>query len=174
MYQDVVEQIQSLANEVANEMHTAIPATVLSFDKQSGRATVRPKGKIKAPNDQYLDYPQLNDVPIVFPFCSALGAGMAFPIESGDSCLVIFSEQALDVWLGKGDTTSELKYSLTNAIAIPGLMKFAPDMLSEAINNKAVVLACGESRVQIASGGITLKGNVVIDGNLDISGTINK
>lgn len=173
MLQDVVSQIESLVQEETNSMHTAIPGTILSFDKQTGRATVQPKGRIKMSETEYLDYPRINDVPVVFPFCSSLSAGIAFPVNSGDSCILIFSEQALDFWLGKGDTSSELKYSLTNAVAIPGLVKFSPDMLVEANDEQCLIAACGENKIKVKKEKTEFSGNVVIAGNLEVKGTIN-
>lgn len=169
----VVSQIENLVQEETNSMHTAIPGTILSFDKQTGRATVQPKGKIKMSETEYLDYPQLNDIPVVFPFCSSLSAGIAFPVNAGDTCLLIFCEQALDSWLGKGDTTSELKYSLTNAVAIPGLMKFSPDAAFEASDKQCLVVACGNNKIKVGKDKTEFSGNVVIDGNLDVKGKIN-
>ncbi len=169
----VVSQIENLVQEETNSMHTAIPGTILSFDKQTGRATVQPKGKIKMSETEYLDYPQLNDIPVVFPFCSSLSAGIAFPVNAGDTCLLIFCEQALDSWLGKGDTTSELKYSLTNAVAIPGLMKFSPDAAFEASDKQCLVVACGSNKIKVGKDKTEFSGNVVIDGNLDVKGKIN-
>jgi len=144
----------------------------MSFDKKTGRVTVQQKGKLKVDNDTYMNYPQLNDVPVVFPYCSALSAGVAFPLQVGDSCLVIFCEQALDTWLGSGDTTSELKYSLTNAIAIPGLMKFPTDAIAEAVEEKSFVVYCGKTKIKVGSEKVKISGNVEVDGSLTVSGSI--
>lgn len=171
-YQDVVANLESLISSQQSEMHTAIPATVLSFDKKTGRATVQPKGKLKVDDETYMNYPQLNDVPVVFPYCSALTAGVAFPLQIGDSCLLIFCEQALDTWLGSGDTSSELQYSLTNAIAIPGLMKFSVSALSEAVDDKSIILYNGKTKIKVGKEKVTISGNVEIDGNLTVSGSV--
>lgn len=173
MITDVVSKIENLVQEETNGMHTAIPGIILDFDKQTGRATIQPKGKIKMSETEYLDYPQLNDIPVVFPFCSSLSAGIAFPVKAGDTCLLIFCEQALDSWLGRGDTTSELKYSLTNAVAIPGLMKFSPDAVLEASDGQCLIVACGTNKVKVGKDRTEFSGDVVIGGNLNVKGKIN-
>lgn len=173
MYQNVVEQVQSLIKQEQNEMHTAIPGNIMSFDVETGRATVQPKGKLRVDDETYVDYPQLNDIPIVFPSCPTMSAGIAFPIMEGDSCLIIFCEQALDFWLESGDTTSELRYSLTNAVAIPGLLKASGNVVKEACSENSLVLHCGQSKISISADKIKIVGNVEVSGDLSVSGTID-
>ena len=83
MYQEVLEEIQALVKEEQGGMHTALPGIIMSYDPNTGTATIIPKCKLRVSDDRILDYPQLNDVHIVFPFCSALAAGVAYPVRTG-------------------------------------------------------------------------------------------
>src|SRR5690606_33082216 len=61
------------------------------------------------------------------------GFRVTFPVDAGDEVLLIFSESALDAWLtygGEVDPVDDRRFSLSDAIAIPGLRNFSNPLSS--------------------------------------------
>jgi len=168
-----VEEINKTVRQEIDGIHTAIPAEIISFNAITCRATVLPKAKIRLKDGREIEYPILNDVPICFPFQQSENVAIAFPIKAGDSCLVVFCEQALDTWLEEGDTASEIRFSLTNAIIIPGLVKTPLSAIREATESDSIIIKNGDAKISLKDGKTEIKGSVSIDGDLTVLGTIN-
>lgn len=165
MMQELVNQVKKTAKKATEEMHTAVPATIKSYDPSTGLASVQPVAKFKKPNGETMDYPSISGVPVVFP--QSANVTIAFPIKAGDGCLLVFGEKSLDYWLYGKETDTELSFDLSNAVAIPSLKN---------TGNPAMQKACSEDAVVLQSGGTTLtvkSGVVVIDGDLQVTGKID-
>lgn len=174
MYNDVVTQIKALVKEQINNIHTALPGEILSVNTSNGLAKVKPKAQMRFSNGQKLDYPIITDVPIVFPFSANGDAAIAFPVQAGDQCLILFSEQAIEDWLGTGTINSELKHSLSGAICLPGLMRKVSSDFAEAVDNDAIIIRNKNSKISLLNASIAISGDVTIEGNLTINGTITE
>ncbi len=174
MYEKFVVQMKDMVRNEINKVHTALPGEIIEVDPESGFCTVQPKGQlhISGRTERVLDFPPIAEVPMLFPYSKTAGAEFAFPVKAGDDCLIVFSEQALEYWLGTGLQNSALKHSLSNAICIPGLMKELPDGMREAIETDSVIVRKGESKVSISGDGICLAGDVTINGNLSVNGVV--
>ena len=179
MYQEFVQEMHDTIRGMIEEIHTAIPGEIVAFDADKGLATVRPIMKYRKPDGESIDYPNISGVPVVIPQASGQAVTIAFPIKSGDGCLLIVSEQSLDLWQYGQETATDLKYDLTNAICIPGLFSKPSDALKLACSENAAVIDTGGTRlavkngsVQIDAATITLNGNVSVNGNFTTSGGI--
>lgn len=169
---DFVTELKNLIKEKINNIHTAVPGEIVSIDNSTGRASVLPKAQMRFSNGKVLDFPVIPGVPLVMPQSSIAGASVVFPVFPGDSCLIIFSEQSLDYWLENGMTNSHLRYSLSGAIAIPGLMKSITDDVKEANSSKAIIIRNKNTKIAVSQADIAIRGDVRIDGNLLINGEI--
>lgn len=147
MLQEFVQQITDTIKNQLKGVHTAFPGTISDFDPGACTATVSPSLKYKKPNGEMINYPQLSGVPVVFPCCK--DATVAYPIKSGDGCLVIVSEQSNDLWRYGQETYSDLRFDLTNAICIPGLFNSGNETIEEACSENAVVVKVKESKLRI-------------------------
>lgn len=165
-----VQAIKDTVRDALADVHTALPATIKTFDAGTGLASVAPAGKFKTVDGKALDYPVITGVPVVFQYSPTAGAGILFPVKAGDNCLLVIAEQALDSWLYGGESASDLKHDLTNAVAIPGLYQKPQAKIANACSDDAVVVYAGETSVVISKGGVAIKGNVTITGNLTTSG----
>lgn len=188
MMQEFAQQIEETARAVADEIHTALPGTVVTFDPGSGTATVKPDGKYMTADGKRLDYPQITDVPVVFPFCQTTGTGIAFPVLKGDSCLIVISEVELDEWRTGAESEGSLRFDLTNAVCVPGLLEGGGSLISKACKNNAViagagdteimvsdsgaVITSGSAKITISDTGIAISGDLKVDGNISSTGTI--
>lgn len=66
--------------------------------------------------------PLITNVPVIFP--GAGGMRITFPIQAGDTVLLVFADRSLDVWQSRGGETAPddtRRHALTDAMAIPGL-----------------------------------------------------
>ena len=108
------------------------------------------------------------------PQSTKAGASICFPIKAGDQCLLIFSEQTLDSWLGIGNDTSHVKHGLSGAIAVPGLARAVSDDMKEAIESDSIIIRCNNSKITLSNDGIAIRGNVTVDGNLLINGEFSR
>jgi hypothetical protein len=156
MLAELVQQINNLVEDRIGGIHTALPGTVESFDPATGLAVILPAGKIKTNAGKMIAYPKLSAVPVVFP--QAGGATVTFPIKPGDGCLLIIAEQALDYWRTGAESSTELKFDLTNAIAIPGLLTKVNSVVSEATAKDALIIDKEGVRISITADGIDVVG----------------
>lgn len=170
MLPDVVKQIKLLVADALADVHTAMPGTIKNVDPSTGRATVLPAGQYKTTDGRAFDYPAISGVPLVFPSGAAQGVSVTYPVKEGDGCLLVIAEQSLDAWLYGGESNTDLKHDLTNAIAIPGLFTAAAPGFKQACDEGALVVVAGGTSLVVSGQGVTIKGNVTITGDLTTSG----
>ena len=141
-----IEQIvnQLIENRLTN-VHTAIPGEILSYDKATRKASVKPLINREFKDNTILEYPVITNCPVVFPG-TAQGV-LHFDLTNGDGCLIVFSERSLDKWLSSGgvvNPNNRRLHDLSDGVIIPGLYSF---------NN----VAAGESGVVLKNDQIKLK-----------------
>lgn len=173
MLQEFVKAVEDLVTSMLNEIHTALPAEIVTFDPSDCTATVLPKAKMVLTNGKVYDYPPISDVPVLFQQMAGGDVGVVFPVQRGDGCLLIVSEQSLDSWREEGEVYSELKYALSNAVALPGLFNKAPKDMAEAIQNKCVVVRNKDTKVEIGRSGVRIQGDVEISGTVRAAQFVN-
>jgi len=106
-------------------VHTCMPGEIDTYDPKTRKATVKPLLKKVYIDGDVLDLEILTNVPIIFS--STKTAGVTFPINRGDSVLILFAERALERWYSTGEASEPgdtRRYHLSDAIAIPGLFSF--------------------------------------------------
>jgi hypothetical protein len=149
---EVKDIIKGWIDKRVNNVHTAMPGTVVSYNPSTNRASVQPNGSFKAGDGRNIRYPIIHNVPIQFPMGQGGTAGITFPIAAGDGCLLVFSETQNDDFLGgdKGDSPDVRKHSLNDAIAIPGV--YAGAAPSNVAHAGDVCLFQGGSMVRLNGG----------------------
>lgn len=172
MLQEFARQVEQTARDVVDEIHTALPAKVISFDPMKGTAEVKPCGSYGMSDGTCVEYPIITEVPVVFPFSQTAGVGIGFPVRSGDSCLVVMSEVELDEWRSGAAAGGALRFDLSSAIAIPGLLSSGAGLAARACSLNAVVVSAGEAEVAVSGSGVSISGNVTINGSLNVNGNI--
>lgn len=164
MMQEFVQSVKDTARKATEDMHTAVPATITSYDPSSGMAVVQPKAKFKKPNGETMDYPSVSGVPVVFP--QSQNVTIAFPVKAGDGCLLVFSETAIDYWLYGKETATDLKFDLSSAIAIPNIAASGNDAMVEACAEDAVVVKASGTKLKVKSDGVYITGNLKVEGSI--------
>lgn len=119
----IASALSSFFATALGSLHTALPASVASYDAGTHRASVKPSVRMMTEDGVLVELPELADVPVVFPSASAFD--LEFPLAAGDPVLLVFSEADIAAWKeasrGPVDPGSAVKFSLDGAVAIPGL-----------------------------------------------------
>lgn len=174
MLQEFTAEIEKTAKAVVNDIHTALPGEIVSFDGST--ATVKPVGKYVTSDGTALDYPMITEAPVCFPFCQNAGIGFAFPVRKGDSCIIIISEVELDAWRSGADSEGSLRFDLTSAMVIPGLFAGRCDAAAKAFAQNAAIVTAGDSEVVISGSGCTINSGgstlTVNDSGVTVKGTL--
>lgn len=183
MLQEFSQEVEDTARSIMNEIHTALPGEIISFDAKSGMAVVQPVGDYVTSDGTQLAYPSIIEVPVMFPYCQSVGVGMVFPVGKGDSCLIVISEVELDKWRSGAESEASLRFDLTSAIALPGLLRDSNDLIAKAVQKNAVVLGTSETEVVISDDVVTVAvrgstltvsdSGIVIKGDLNVTGNIS-
>lgn len=121
--EDVFEQFR---DGLQNELHTALPAKVLSYDASTQTCSVRPMVRRAMPTVSggrvQETLPDVHCVPVCW-----MRAGFFFihmPLAAGDFVLLVCAERDFAQWRQTGDvgdSTDDRNHTLSHAMAIPGV-----------------------------------------------------
>ena len=160
--------IKGWMNDRVSNIHTAMPGQVVSYNPSTNRASVQPNGAYKSEDGRNIRYPIIHNVPIQFPMGQGGMAGITFPINAGDGCLLVFSETQNDDFLGgnKGDSPDVRRHSLNDAIAIPGVYAgAAPSNVAhpgdDCVFKGDTTPRISDGSVEITGATLTVSGDVI-------------
>lgn len=168
-------------------VHTAFPAVVKNYDAETRRAEVQPSLKRKMSNSEFMDLPIIVDVPVLY--FGTTKAGIHIPLEEGDEVLIVCSERCLDSWKDAGgdsiEDTDTRKFSMPDAVAIPGLQAQTFPNISEkencfalhhdskiVITTEKTTITVDEDKIILDNGKNKLEINDAIDFESTGTGTI--
>src|SRR5579862_3452744 len=83
-----------------NNIHTALPASVVSYDYTVQKGSFQPLLNKVWTDGTVTPMPILENVPVIFP--RAGGASLTFPVNVGDTALLLLIERSTDLWLTQG------------------------------------------------------------------------
>ena len=152
MIQEFTQEMKNLVLDILRGVHTVITGKIVTFDPDKCEASILPFGKFKKPDGSMMDYPQLNEVPVYVMQGSEQTATFVYPIKKDDECILLFSEQALDVWRTKAESDTDLKFDLSNAIAIIGQFSKPNPLIKEACKDNSVIIEKDGERVRLKKG----------------------
>lgn len=121
-------------HELENNLHTAIPAIVVEYDASGPSVVAKPIVQKLFYDGEVQSFSSIFSVPVIFPRTSEFR--LTYPLKQGDGVLLIFSESALDNFIGASGKDGEIKdlppedvrrFDLTDAVAIPGLFPMGMD-----------------------------------------------
>lgn len=153
-------------------LHTSIPGIIISFDPDNQSASVQPAIRRIFTEAGAVNLPPCVDVPVQFP--SGGNFVLTFPVTTGDECILLFSERAIDFWWVNGGVQLPAEYrlhDLSDAMAIVGL-RSNPRKLADFQTTGAELRTISRSTfIRLEEGSIHIKGNIIHEGNLDRTGT---
>jgi len=146
---------------------------ILSFDKTKQTCNIEILHKMKnqyiATRNELLDYPELQDVPVVV--MGGGGAYTSYPISAGDECVVLFNDYQKDGWQNTGEpaqTFIQRKHNIADPIAIVGLRSLPKAIQSYSdyldlhySDNSSIIV--GET-VEVNNSTINLNGDANVTG----------
>ena len=189
---DNSDQFSAALYQFGHALRVSMVGIVQSFDVAKQTVTVQlvtsekinvPTSGVPVATDTPL--PLLVDVPIVLP----RGGNflLTMPIQTGDECLVIFTDMDFDAWFQSGGVNNSQiagdRHDLWNCVAVVGLWSQPKVVASYSTTNaelrsldgtvKITLSAAGGGDITItAPGQLTINSpNVVIDGDVLIDGT---
>ncbi|MGD8707103.1 MAG: Gp138 family membrane-puncturing spike protein [Nitrosopumilaceae archaeon] len=124
-------------------IHTCLPGKITRYDADKRKAVVKPLVKIKNKNGAIIEVPAISEVPVICPGGSNFS--LTWDIKNGDGCLILFAETGIGNYLNSSGQVVEAddmsRFSLTDAICIPGLFPFSsvPDsnvIIESTLNSK--------------------------------------
>lgn len=198
MLQEVVEQVEEIAQSVVNDVHTVLPCRVVKYDEKKNLAKVKPIGEFLLLDGEKMEFPEIDEVPVVFPYVLAWDIGIVFPVNKDDEMLLFISEIELDEWRTGAKSDAPLKFDLTSAVAVPALIKKPNSLHKRAVDDNALIIKAKEAEIAVQypdsgtnvtikvkdkkikvsdkgidmTGDVKIKGDVKISGNLDVSETV--
>ena len=106
------------------DFRVALPGKIETYDPVTGVASVKPMLQRRYFGDSLpTNLPILQQVPVVMPRSGK--AVLSLPLAQGDPVLLVFSDRAIDNWLGgagvePADPQDTRQHDLTDAFALPG------------------------------------------------------
>ena len=185
--------IHTLLTNMLREFFVTLPATVQSYDNETLRAIVKPTMSNKLADGSQVLFPKTIQMPVCFP--AASGCRMTWPLQSGDSGVIMFSSRDTGSTMA-GSPTSETEVAEAAADAIAGEPNFTFENYNDAFflptigfadNEKAdpdkINIAFGKSniflskddKIEVITESASLiidKGVIAIAGDLTVSGKI--
>lgn len=177
----------------AADLWTALPCTVVSYDPAKVTVSLQPTIQAKVQNKEGevadVTLPVLPDVPVQFP--GAGGMVVTFPIQEGDEGIAVFSARCIDAFWQSGGVQPQAEmrmHDLSDAMFLPGSLSQSQKVSSPSADSMQLRAADGETVVDLKSGRIRctadngatslevtpgqtkVTGNLVVEGNMQISG----
>jgi hypothetical protein len=111
--------LETVIEAVGEDVRVSIPGVITGVGADLETASVQPAVRR---NDAAEDDPVIPDVPLLFP--RAGRARITWPVESGDSCLLVFGDRSLEEWQSAGgekavEAGDPRTHDLSDAVAIP-------------------------------------------------------
>ena len=160
----LLDVLNQSADNQRRDIHTALPATVISCNGHTATLQLMRDG-------EQLALPPLVDVPV--GFYRGGGFCVTVPLKPGDEGLAIFSERCIDGWYVSGQQSAPLDarfHDYSDAFFFPqgsSQPKKIPAYSSDALSMQT---DDGETYIRITQGKITIQGDIEHTGNRVQSG----
>lgn len=148
-------------------LHTALPAKVVSFDAVKQTVTLAVQIKMQLADGSGADIPPLVDVPVSFP--RGGGFAVTFPLRAGDEGIALFSERCIDGWWQSGGASLPLDFrlhDLSDAMFIPGVCSVPNAIAGFFTSGLSMQTLDGGTYIRIENGAIQIKGDITHNGNM--------
>lgn len=186
--------VKALFDYQMRNVFTAIPAKIMQVeDAEEQRVAVKPLINNVFPDwDDSVEFPTILSVQVMFPSSST--SAFTFPINAGDTVLLVFSQSCIDVFKSGDGTTQPpsdyRRFDKRDAIAIPGLFPFGMAInqqskrtLTHSTDDVVVAHNLGTAeeceirlkptgKVEINGSQIDISSSTKIDGNLINTGNV--
>jgi hypothetical protein len=128
----LAEVVNEAIDGALDGIYVSLPGRVVRYDASTQQADVQPIPKVRHTDETGAavvgPLPVVPSVPVQFP--GGGGFSCTFPIEVGDTVLLVFSGASMDKWLAGSsadtplDPETHARHALADAVAIPGVRSF--------------------------------------------------
>lgn len=160
----LLDVLSQHASNERNDIHTALPAKVVSCDGHS--ATVQLMITQVMKGGETLALPPLVDVPV--GFYRGGGFCVTVPVKAGDEGLVIFAERCIDGWYVSGQQSAPLDtrfHDYSDAFFLPQGSSQPNRIPAYSADSLSLQTDDGETFIRIKPGKIIMQGDIEHTGN---------
>jgi hypothetical protein len=161
-------------NKLMQSSDFALPAKIISFDRESNRAQVQPLISILTTSDDVVSRAQISSIPVV----QSGGGGyiLSFNLKEGDLGWIIASDRDISLFLqsySEQRPNTFRKHNFSDAVFFPDVMT-GYDIDSEDSENAVLQNLDGSVKISLGSDKIKIKAETIeVDGDLVVTGEIN-
>jgi hypothetical protein len=168
------EAVRSHIDAALKNTHTCLPGIITAVDLVGSQTcTVQLAIQRVFTDTGPVNLPPCVDVPLQFP--SGGNFVITFPVAAGDECICVFSERCIDFWHANGGVQLPAEYrmhDLSDAFAIVGVRSLPRKLTNVQTDGMELRTINRSTYIKLTEGTITIKGNIVHDGNQTSTGTI--
>lgn len=150
---DLSDLIEIAKRNTFYSLNKILPARVVSYDDSDNTVNCEIVLKRNVDGNE-IDYPVMAQCPVII-----LGAeaNITFPIEAGQTCLLMFADRDLDIFWSSGQKktpNTRRAHAFADAIALIGLRT---ESEAQPINQNAVQITGGSKKIAIKNDAQSLK-----------------
>lgn len=160
MDDSTVTVFREILDARAAEIHTALPAKVLTYDAAKQIASVQPMVQDvfydTAGNLKTRSFPVLS-VPVAF--IRGGGYFVSVPLAAGDTGMLVFSELPIDRWRSSGQESHPVnarRHGVGNAVFYPGVRPRAQALNEDGVDDHLVLGKEGGAQVHVKADQVNL------------------
>jgi hypothetical protein len=166
-YENPLEALRTLLEGFQEQIWTAIPAVVVSYNPTAGgngtivaQVAISDLYRDAAGTPSWVNPPPIPDIPVMFP--SAGGFSLTFPIKPGDECLLVMACRNIDGWwasLTRPAVQMDLRmHHLSDAFALFGVKARGKPLPAISTTSVQLRTDTGTSYLEVTTAGaINLK-----------------
>lgn len=155
-----------LKKNIFLNLNVCLPAIVKKYNSTTNTVTLQLAIQAVLTNNKFIDMPQIFDIPVLE--LGGKNLSVKIPLQEGDTGIVVFCDRDITLFKQEKKNTQPntlRKHDLSDGIFIP--MRFGN---SGATDNISIESADGNTKLEITSSGISVKGNITVDGDVIASG----
>ena len=153
------DAIKEWIRKGGENIHVSMIGKIETYNPQTNRASITPVGSFTAPDWQEIPYPTIHNVPLQFPCGNGGKSGCTFPVKTGDTCIIIFSDHQIENFLSGEKSDDMRNHSLNDAYAIPTIfsasvptLKSNPDDVCLFNDGALCVLKASSLKITLTDG----------------------
>ena len=175
MKQEYLYEVKNLLRDVITDVHTVVPGKIVYFDPDKCEAEVELLAHFRKPDGSFLKFPNIHEVPVMFPQAAGQTVTITWLIQPGDYVSVYFMEQPLDTWRTGAEPTTDLRFDLSNAFCVPGFFAKPNPLVKRAYDNQSIIIQRKNSFVELFDRKIGVKtdGDIIVEAAANITITAN-
>ena len=160
--QSPIDALLSMIDSRLADVNVCLPGIIMSYS--NGKATVLPQASKRFADGDVLAFPAIHSVKVCWPSFAGGSAGIKGPVQPGDKCLIVFSQQATD---GSDDARM---FDLQDAYVI--MCDLGNAGAGDSGNNDDLTVFFGDAHIRLTASG-ELKIHAPGGTTIDTPGTVN-